>query len=156
MCIQLAHAGRKASSHKPWDGGQLIPPNEGGWLPVAPSALPHAAHEAPPLALDAVRYFNILSTFALLGYLAHYFFGAVVRAERHLHRPPGVRDGLPRAGDRDRRRVRPGRRRAPQVPVALRDRLLALHLLRAVHRGLPDAGAHYDQREHRCNLIYLT
>jgi 2,4-dienoyl-CoA reductase-like NADH-dependent reductase (Old Yellow Enzyme family) len=26
LAIQLAHAGRKASSHKPWDGGQLIPP----------------------------------------------------------------------------------------------------------------------------------
>jgi diguanylate cyclase len=38
-----------------------------------------------PLVLDAVRYFNILSTFALLAYLAHYYFGAVVRAERHLH-----------------------------------------------------------------------
>ena len=30
--MQLAHAGRKASSHKPWDGGQLIPVAEGGWL----------------------------------------------------------------------------------------------------------------------------
>ncbi len=39
--MQLAHAGRKASSHKPWDGGQQIPIGEGGWQPVAPSAVPH-------------------------------------------------------------------------------------------------------------------
>jgi len=31
VMIQLAHAGRKASSHTPWDGGQLIPVAEGGW-----------------------------------------------------------------------------------------------------------------------------
>src|SRR2546429_3994674 len=30
VMIQLAHAGRKASSHTPWDGGQLIPGTEGG------------------------------------------------------------------------------------------------------------------------------
>jgi hypothetical protein len=36
LAIQLAHAGRKASSHKPWDGGQLIPPTEGGWRPWRP------------------------------------------------------------------------------------------------------------------------
>ena len=46
VTMQLAHAGRKASSHVPWDGGQLIPVSEGGWLPHAPSALPHKAGEA--------------------------------------------------------------------------------------------------------------
>ena len=35
VAMQLAHAGRKGSSHTPWDGGQLIPPAEGGWQPVA-------------------------------------------------------------------------------------------------------------------------
>src|SRR3978361_2157568 len=39
--MQLAHAGRKASSARPWDGGQLIPQSDGGWQTVAPSALPH-------------------------------------------------------------------------------------------------------------------
>lgn len=53
VCIQLAHAGRKASSAAPWDGGQLIAAGEGGWLPLAPSALAHLPHEAAPLALDA-------------------------------------------------------------------------------------------------------
>jgi 2,4-dienoyl-CoA reductase-like NADH-dependent reductase (Old Yellow Enzyme family) len=51
--MQLAHAGRKGSSHTPWDGGQLIPIAEGGWQTVAPSALPHKEGEAAPLALDA-------------------------------------------------------------------------------------------------------
>ncbi len=53
VCIQLAHAGRKASSAAPWDGGQLIALSEGGWAPLAPSALPHLPHEAAPVALDA-------------------------------------------------------------------------------------------------------
>src|SRR5256885_14137758 len=48
--IQLAHAGRKGSSHKPWDGGQLIPVAEGGWRPEGPSAIPHKEGETPPLA----------------------------------------------------------------------------------------------------------
>lgn len=52
VAMQLAHAGRKGSSHVPWEGGQLIPVGAGGWIPVAPSPLPHAAGEAPPEALD--------------------------------------------------------------------------------------------------------
>jgi NADPH2 dehydrogenase len=50
--MQLAHAGRKASSHVPWDGGQQIPLSEGGWQAEGPSALPHKEGETPPLALD--------------------------------------------------------------------------------------------------------
>src|SRR5579872_5523901 len=38
--IQLAHAGRKASTRPPWEGGSVIPESEGGWQPVAPSAIP--------------------------------------------------------------------------------------------------------------------
>ncbi len=53
MAIQLAHAGRKASSNAPWDGGaQILPDEPGGWKAVAPSALPHAQGEDAPLALD--------------------------------------------------------------------------------------------------------
>jgi 2,4-dienoyl-CoA reductase-like NADH-dependent reductase (Old Yellow Enzyme family) len=52
VALQLAHAGRKASSRAPWDGGDLILPADGGWTPVAPSAVPHAAHEPAPIALD--------------------------------------------------------------------------------------------------------
>jgi 2,4-dienoyl-CoA reductase-like NADH-dependent reductase (Old Yellow Enzyme family) len=52
VTMQLAHAGRKASSHVPWQGGQLIPVSQGGWSPVAPSALPYKQGEMAPLALD--------------------------------------------------------------------------------------------------------
>src|SRR5436190_6093272 len=63
IAMQLAHAGRKASSHTPWDGGQLIPIAEGGWLPEGPSALPHRAEEPPPLALDAAGLKRIVDAF---------------------------------------------------------------------------------------------
>lgn len=54
LAIQIAHAGRKASSHAPWDGGGQIPINDPqGWLTEAPSALPHAEGEEAPAALDA-------------------------------------------------------------------------------------------------------
>ncbi|WP_407177492.1 NADH:flavin oxidoreductase/NADH oxidase [Bradyrhizobium sp. STM 3562] len=52
IAIQLAHAGRKASSQRPWEGGQLIPPDQGGWQPEGPSAVPHKQDEAAPRALD--------------------------------------------------------------------------------------------------------
>jgi 2,4-dienoyl-CoA reductase-like NADH-dependent reductase (Old Yellow Enzyme family) len=38
--IQLAHAGRKASAARPWEGGAHLPDNAGGWPTLAPSALP--------------------------------------------------------------------------------------------------------------------
>ena len=37
--IQLAHAGRKASSATPWDGGQLLALDQGGWETLAPSSI---------------------------------------------------------------------------------------------------------------------
>jgi NADPH2 dehydrogenase len=53
VAMQLAHAGRKGSSARPWEGGQQIPIDQpGGWQAVAPSALPHKEGEAAPLALD--------------------------------------------------------------------------------------------------------
>jgi 2,4-dienoyl-CoA reductase-like NADH-dependent reductase (Old Yellow Enzyme family) len=53
VAVQLAHAGRKASSAVPWEGGANIPPDApGGWQTVAPSAVPHAEGESVPLALD--------------------------------------------------------------------------------------------------------
>jgi 2,4-dienoyl-CoA reductase-like NADH-dependent reductase (Old Yellow Enzyme family) len=64
IAIQLAHAGRKASSQKPWDGGASIPANEpGGWQTVAPSALPHAPGDAVPTALDAAGMQEVKQAF---------------------------------------------------------------------------------------------
>ncbi len=54
VAMQLAHAGRKASSRAPWDGGaQIRLGAPGSWQAVSASALPHASGEDPPLALDA-------------------------------------------------------------------------------------------------------
>jgi 2,4-dienoyl-CoA reductase-like NADH-dependent reductase (Old Yellow Enzyme family) len=64
VAMQLAHAGRKGSSHTPWDGGQQIPVAQGGWQTEAPSALPHKEGEAPPLALDAAGLARIRDAFA--------------------------------------------------------------------------------------------
>jgi 2,4-dienoyl-CoA reductase-like NADH-dependent reductase (Old Yellow Enzyme family) len=53
IAIQLAHAGRKASTEVPWQGGAQIPPGQAnGWQTVAPSAVPFEAGEHPPAALD--------------------------------------------------------------------------------------------------------
>lgn len=64
VAMQVAHAGRKASSQTPWDGGQLVPVADGGWQTVAPSALAHNDSEAPPLALDAAGLNRIRDAFA--------------------------------------------------------------------------------------------
>jgi 2,4-dienoyl-CoA reductase-like NADH-dependent reductase (Old Yellow Enzyme family) len=50
--IQLAHAGRKASTYRPWDGDGAVPEKSGGWTyVVAPSAIPFADNYAMPQAL---------------------------------------------------------------------------------------------------------
>lgn len=71
IAIQLAHAGRKASSQAPWDGGQLIPPEHGGWETVAPSAIPHGATETPPLALDKTGMERVKQAFVDAAKRAH-------------------------------------------------------------------------------------
>jgi 2,4-dienoyl-CoA reductase-like NADH-dependent reductase (Old Yellow Enzyme family) len=43
--IQLAHAGRKASAARPWEGGRHLAESEGGWPTLAPSALPFGGHQ---------------------------------------------------------------------------------------------------------------
>lgn len=50
--IQLAHAGRKASTQRPWEGGGPLGPQEDPWPIVAPSAIPFAPNYATPAALD--------------------------------------------------------------------------------------------------------
>lgn len=62
--MQLAHAGRKASSQVPWDGGQLIAPAQGGWQPLAPSALPLRPDEPAPQAMNAAQLQEVIAAFA--------------------------------------------------------------------------------------------
>jgi 2,4-dienoyl-CoA reductase-like NADH-dependent reductase (Old Yellow Enzyme family) len=65
IAIQLGHAGRKASTEKPWFGGTQIPPNiENGWQTVAPSAIPFFENEIRPVELDAVGLSRIRQGFA--------------------------------------------------------------------------------------------
>jgi len=53
VAMQLAHAGRKGSSFRPWEGGQQIPLADGGWQTEGPSDVAHKDGELPPRALDA-------------------------------------------------------------------------------------------------------
>src|SRR5215210_595424 len=50
--IQLSHAGRKASTRPPWEGGTRIAEADGGWIPVAPSPEPFKPGDPPSFALD--------------------------------------------------------------------------------------------------------
>lgn len=61
--IQLAHAGRKASSESPWRGGRQLGDGERGWRPVAPSPLPFNPGEVEPLELDAAGLDRIEQSF---------------------------------------------------------------------------------------------
>ncbi len=65
--VQLAHAGRKASSDRPWEGRGALKPGSGAWRTVAPSALPLAAGWPAPHALtradmDALREAFVAAT----------------------------------------------------------------------------------------------
>lgn len=57
--LQLAHAGRKASTRN----ARPLPPGEGGWAPVAPSAIPFDAGFPEPRELSAAEVENLLSRF---------------------------------------------------------------------------------------------
>jgi 2,4-dienoyl-CoA reductase-like NADH-dependent reductase (Old Yellow Enzyme family) len=73
IAIQLAHAGRKASTRVPWEGPAQIPPHAaGGWQTVAPSAIPFAQGDHPPTALDRAGLSRLLDA----------FFDAAARAGR--------------------------------------------------------------------------
>jgi 2,4-dienoyl-CoA reductase-like NADH-dependent reductase (Old Yellow Enzyme family) len=62
--IQLAHAGRKASTSEPWrNAGALILPENGGWTPVAPSPIPFRESEPAPLELTRAQIAEIVDAF---------------------------------------------------------------------------------------------
>jgi 2,4-dienoyl-CoA reductase-like NADH-dependent reductase (Old Yellow Enzyme family) len=63
VCLQLSHAGRKASSANPWQGGQLLPVDQGGWPTWGPSALPQLPTERSPTALSVEQMSAIRDAF---------------------------------------------------------------------------------------------
>ncbi len=72
VCLQLAHAGRKASSALPWQGAQLLSPEQGGWQTVGPSALAYLPTETAPAELSLAQLANVREAFV----------SAAVRADR--------------------------------------------------------------------------
>jgi len=64
VAIQLAHAGRKASSHLPWKGGEQISPAMGGWITSAPSPVPFKDDQTTPEALDEGGLLRVREAFA--------------------------------------------------------------------------------------------
>lgn len=94
--IQLAHAGRKASTSPPWTGIHAVSPSEGGWTPVAPTAEPFSpTYPVPrPLATDEIPAivdafaqaaqravtagFQVAELHAAHGYLIHQFLSPLV------------------------------------------------------------------------------
>jgi 2,4-dienoyl-CoA reductase-like NADH-dependent reductase (Old Yellow Enzyme family) len=95
--MQLAHAGRKASARRPWEGRGAVSPDDGGWTPVAPSELAFPGL-ADPVALDedgiakvradfvaATRRalsagFDLVEVHAAHGYLLHEFLSPLSNA----------------------------------------------------------------------------
>jgi 2,4-dienoyl-CoA reductase-like NADH-dependent reductase (Old Yellow Enzyme family) len=62
--IQLAHAGRKASTDQPWKGGAPLAPDAGGWQPLGPSALAHDESHPVPTELTSDQISGVVGQFA--------------------------------------------------------------------------------------------
>lgn len=61
--IQLAHAGRKASTMVPWEGHDEVTLENGGWQTVAPTATPYADNYPKPIALDTAGIQKVIADF---------------------------------------------------------------------------------------------
>ncbi len=102
--IQLAHAGRKASASRPWEGDSLVPESEGGWEPWGPSPLafgenlPRVPHEMTVEEIqnvtrhfvDATRRaleagYEFVELHAAHGYLAHSFLSPLSNHRTDLY-----------------------------------------------------------------------
>jgi 2,4-dienoyl-CoA reductase-like NADH-dependent reductase (Old Yellow Enzyme family) len=62
--IQLAHAGRKASTSPPWEGRKPLAPEEGGWSTVSASAIAASDRSPPPSALAGDEIAGLVDAFA--------------------------------------------------------------------------------------------
>ncbi|CAL9370939.1 NADPH dehydrogenase [Streptomyces sp. enrichment culture] len=62
--VQLAHAGRKASTDRPWKGGKPVGPEAHGWSSVAPSPIPFDAEHPAPAELTVAQIRDIVGQFA--------------------------------------------------------------------------------------------
>jgi 2,4-dienoyl-CoA reductase-like NADH-dependent reductase (Old Yellow Enzyme family) len=94
--IQLAHAGRKASTARPWEGGRAVLPADGGWEPVGPTGVPFTEGYPVPRALTTAEIADVVAGFraaaararaagfdvaeihAAHGYLIHEFLSPLV------------------------------------------------------------------------------
>ena len=69
--MQLAHAGRKGSTARPWEGGGPVPPEKGGFGIVAPSPIPFRDKDQVPRELDEASIARIVQAFAAAADRAH-------------------------------------------------------------------------------------